>query len=438
MQRGVARKLDRQIDTLSQTVKLPATLSAERAARFNDLQGLVAATSDAPRRAALEAQRVPVLQRLDRLVRESEAWITRTARQLDVRRFDVMEQCQERDTRTLLAGMCAAGAHNEPLLRQIWTSCGLGPPDATRLAQVQYLAQGGPHQSRMSEAGAMPALTLLLSGLGLELTSGEGDTIRTSERALFTTTVPVNPPHDIRLAVRQASGLRAYGALFEAAGDAICRASTHQKDWELRAMGPQVGAHTMGYLLGLVWLEREWWDRYQQATALPDGPVQDLFRTAVLGAAVRLRVEGVVMPMVRAALQRAPARIYDGCVKESLDGLAPAKLYARLMQQQLGLKLDPEQALTYVDEMVPHRGALDLDAYLLAHRLLELLRRESDEKPWFLRPEVGQRLVSGLCHAGSAATASQLARHFELKAQPDMEAPWRNFRRSWDALNRQP
>jgi len=445
LQRQAAREIDRQIDTLSDaTVRLPG---GKHPVRFSDLPSLIAGTSDRSRRAELESRRVPTLRQLERLVLRAQRQMGEAARNLGLNPFDVDEECAERDTRTTLAGVFAANKGSHDLFRHVWSSS--FESETVRVADLRWLREGGAHQSSLEEAKALPALRHLLSGLGLELSNVEGDPIRVSDEGLFTMAVAVSPPVDVRLVCRRESGLWGHIKLFEAAGEAVCQANVQRLGWELRSLGPQVGARTMGYLLGLVWLEPGWWARYRQvvpgreagrargANLNRAGPaeaqVHDLLRTTVLVAAVRLRLQGVVMPIIRAVLEGAPSRTYEGVFQPS--GSAPTALFAQLMHSQLGLKLDRDQSLTYLDELLPPgRPAFDPRAYALAHQLLELLRRE-EGGDWFNRPGVGGRLISALCHGGSAVTASQIARKLELGKGPDLEAPWRTLRQTWEGLH---
>jgi hypothetical protein len=254
----------------------------------------------------------------------------------------------------------------------------------------------------------------------------------------------VAPPGDVRLAYQPNSGLQDYVELFEAAGRAICWSSIDKsRSWESRNLGPRLGPRALGYLLGLVWLEPRWWQvfgalRGEEERPGISGPtpeqIDDLLRTQLLASLLRLRVEGLVLPAVRAELQGAPSRVTEAVWGRQGAATAARDQFALLMRAWVGIDLTREQRLGYVDHLNPLLEPFDLRAYALAHQLQEQLRREQGEA-WFERPAVGRRLLQGLCGPGSGSTDRQLVRRVGLR-ELDLDAPWRNLAVRWKALHR--
>jgi hypothetical protein len=253
--------------------------------------------------------------------------------------------------------------------------------------------------------------------------------------------VPVDPPRDVRLAVKVADGLWQHVRLFEAAGEAVCHGANREPLWELRNLGLPTGARVLGHLLGLVWLESGWWRTYGELTGKSQRPgpteVQTLRGARVLIGLLRLRIQGVVMPVVRAALA---GRALGGSGSEvSADQRPPAvpEIFAGLIRGQLGLQLDAGWDLAYLDqlELAPLVRPFDLQSYVLAHMLLERLRRTFGDD-WFKESATGPGLLKTLCSAGTGPTAQQLAVRLGFEEGLDFGAPLRTFKKAWELSSR--
>jgi hypothetical protein len=413
----------------------------EQRIRFNDLLSVMTGEPVRQRRREITAVRVPVLRRLDGVFRDWRRKLRQEARRLGVSYFAVREEREEWDTHGLLLAAATQNRESEDRFKQAWSALVLPVvPSGQRptLADLRFVLQGATQQPTLDEALLLPALRRALTGLGIELRDGASRPLAISDQGLLTTAAPVDPPRDVRLAFHLGSGLEDHVRLFEAGGRAVCRAATREQDWVFRRLGPHVGARAFGYLMGLLWLEPEWWSRYQQLRG-GAGPsqeqVEDLMRIAVLAALVRLRVQGVVVPILRAVLEGGPARVYDSLWKEEVSGSATG-LFGGLMHAQVGLELDPGEQLGYLDELGQLDDPFDLRAYALAFQLREALRRRYGPR-WFEHDDAGPRLLNRLCDAGSAVPPDHLAEQLGLK-QLDLGAPWRGLMACWDRLNTKP
>jgi hypothetical protein len=434
--RGAARRSDRIVQTaVGASIKLDPN---QPPIRLVDLRAVVTGTERAARPKIL-ARGAPTLRRLDRQVNAYHHDLRQQAARLGTTPFELHEELEERDTRQLLAAAVAGNKRSDKLFRFAWRS--MVPEDRpTRLSDLRFFEEGGEHLSTLSERQLMPALEHLLDGLGLQLRSTSRQAVRVSQNGAVSTVVAIHPPNDVRLLHRPESGLMSYTRLFEAAGRAICRARNREQHWVFQALGPQLGARAFGYLLGLVWLERDWWGRYrglENGPRLGDAQLDDLIRTRIFVALVRLRVQGVVVPILRVVLRGGPGRTYEGVWPGPRKGTPSApRIFSRLMDWQLGLQLSADERLSYVEELdLPLEEELDLRAYTLAHMLLELMREKHGAR-WFNKPEVGKLLVSKLCARGSRPTMRELVAEFDFeRPELDMDAPWRNLQAAWEALH---
>jgi hypothetical protein len=414
-------------------VRIP---EVEQPVRFADLSALVAGTQQRDLRGRLQGRRVPLLKQLDRLLHGIHQRIRDDARRLGVNAFEIAEQREERDTRSLLSAAAARNTKSAELFRFVWQS--VAAPLATRdaplrVSDLAFIREGGTHLAVLLERPPFAALERALQDLGLELRGTDGEQIRVSDTGLVTACLPVRPPGDVRLLHRPEGGLWAQVQLLEAAGRAICLARGDAP--QLGADAPHLGARALGHLLGLVGLEPGWWRRYG---SLPGPPlskerIQDLVRARILVGLLRLRVQAVVVPILRAAAEGGPSRTYEGVWSGGTQGTLGA-LFARLMEAQIGIVLGPDDALTYVDELGLLQPSFDLRAYALAHMLLELVRREHGAE-WFTRAEVGDRLVKGLCQRRSATPAKLVARFGLERPDVDLDAPWDTFTAAWEQLH---
>jgi hypothetical protein len=435
--RGAARASDRIVDAVAGASITIAPGSPP--IRFVDLHAVSTGAARAERPRIL-ARALPALGRLDRLLNAYHHDLRQQAARLGTTPFALHEELEERDTRRLLAAVVAGNRRSDALFRFAWRSMVSTEPPATRLADLRFIEEGGAHQSTLSEQRLMPALELLLDRLGLQLRAAGEQAVRVSQNGVVPTVLAIHPPRDVRLLYRPESGLSAHVDLFEAAGRAICLARCRERDWAYRSLGPHLGGRALGYLLGLVWLERDFWGRYRamgNRPRLEEAQVEDLIRTRIFAALVRLRVQGVVVPIMRVVFRGGPSRTYEGVWPGPGKGTPSVpRIFSRLMEWQLGLRLSADESLGYVDELdLPLQEELDVRAYTLAHMLLELMREQHGAR-WFDKPEVGRLLVDRLCARGSRPTVRELVAGFDLERKElDMDAPWRNLQAAWEALH---
>jgi hypothetical protein len=417
----------------------------EQRVRVADVPAIIAWTRERSERIRLQRGRSAWLKRMERLLRRRYELARLEAKRLGLSLFELMERGAEQETRQQLHQATALARRTRSLLARSWgtlaTSLTNGRGQALNMSDLYYLRAGANLQGRMVESQLLPSLELLQKGLGL----ARGQLAAAAE-GIATTCVPVSPPADVRVAYQSSHGLWSHVRLFEAAGQAICRAQGRDLPWEFRAAGPQLAAQTMGHLAGLVWLEPGWWKAYSEqqpaAARLSADQISDLIRIRIVLELIRIRIDGIVAPAVRVALEGGPPSAYAKAWSGEGVG-SPAALYARLMQRQLKLKLLPHENLTYVQELDTFnemRGParpFDVRAYVLAHMLLEHLRKRFGPA-WFNDDAAGPYLVQRLCVKGSAATAGAIARSFKLKKGLDLNAPVRVLDEAWRWLHSGP
>lgn len=435
LERSAGALLDRWLPVINEAVHVPGS---ERPVRGGDLLAMVTGEPRWQRRQEIQARRVPLLRRLDALLASWHLRLRQEAKRLDVSCFDLAEEREERDTRSLLLAAETENRRQGERFRRALHALVAPAAPAGRpatLADLRFVLQGGTHQPSLNERLLVPALELALRGLGLALRDGRGRPMTVSPNGLITTALAVDPPDDERIAIQPASGLQDHIRLFEAGGHAVCLAATRGRSWITRRLGPQLGARTMGHLLGLLWLEPGWWTLYRELKgdgAPSEEQVRDLLRSAIFAGLVRLRLGAVVAPILRVALQGGPARAYEGVCREQAVG-PTSRLFGRLVRPRLGLELTLDEELGYVDELSPLEPPFDLRAYALAHQLWQSLRQRHGPS-WFENSSLGERLVSALCGGGPMGP-EELATRVELE-RLDLTAPWRGLVESLDRLER--
>jgi hypothetical protein len=400
---------------------------------FHALSGAIAGASQRAERQAIHRAALPTLRQLDDLLRRRQQRMVAARSEVEPGLYAVLEERSARDTPTLLAKASEAVRATAGLYLRLPRTAAAGGDRAPLTYTDLIQLQGGGQRSQLPDTEAAPALQELLRDLGLQLGHGE-ERIRVGV-GRTSACVPVHPPFDVRLARREHSGLAAMVEFFEAAGRCVCEVHCPQTlPWERRALGPAIGARALGHVLGLVWLERPWLELRPQR--LSDDVVVDLVQRRILHELLRLRVEGRVMPAVRALIADAPAaarRAWSATASE------PAALFAELMGRELGLRLSPEEALGYLYELdLEERdgdGGLDLRALVLGHLVLEQLRKDLGPR-WFTQRDAGRRLIGGLCQAGSTATAEELARPFRRDGL-DYTTPARTLAAAWRSVQPQ-
>lgn len=439
IERAGARQLDRYARILFSTVDLD-----KRAVRVADLGPLISSTFDRGRRRSLQRLREGALRRLDRAVRHHYRESRAAARERGTSLFQLLERRDQRDTRQLLRRAARLVDGTEGLLTVLWgpLTASVSGGDQVTLSDLAFIREGATLQSHLTEERLVPSVDhlLALTGLGLPQKS-----VRPSLRGLATACVVVDAPKDVRVVSRPGAGLWAHTQLFEAAGEAVCHGQQELSRWELRACGPALGPRALGHLLGLVWLERGWWSRYAQLERPIDlraVEVRELIRLRILADLLRLRLQGLAIPLVRVVLEGGPPSTYAGIWRQGAQ-VPPAALFASgLSRAGLKLSLDPTESLTVVhelgsfDRLEGARHRFDLRAYVLAQMLLSHLRQKLGSE-WFAQRSVGPYLLKGLCSdLGATATADELARRFGFKRGLDFEAPRRNLSEAHDALSR--
>lgn len=394
-------------------------------------------TPDRAQRQRLQEFRAPALRRLEQLQRQQYALARQESRRLGLSLFKLMEGASEQETPQLLHRATALVSETKQLFSYTWNplvKAANKEGGPLRFGDLHYLHAGAGLQNSLAEARLLPSLELLLGQMDLELTAARAE-------GLASSCVPVSST-DVRVAYRSNQGLLAYVQLFEAAGEAICRTEGGELPWAFQAIGPQLGAQTLKYLLGLVWLEQEWWRAFNKQLAagdrLTDDQIGDLVHTRIRQALLRIRIQGVIVPAVRVVLEGGPPAAYAKVWSGEVPG-TPAGLFARLVQRQLGLKLRASDSLVYVDELTAPNEMqglgrpFDLRAYVLAYMALERVRKRFGER-WFAQRAAGRYLVEKLCTRGSSATALDLARNLGTKDGLDYKAPARVLQGSWSTL----
>jgi hypothetical protein len=424
-------------DRYSDQLLRPITVGDSKI-RVADFPSQIGSTQERAQRQQLQDHRGPVLRRLEQLQRRQYALARQESRRLGLSLFKLMEGASEQETPQLLHRATALVSETKRLFSYTWDplvkAANKEEAGPLRFSDLHYLHTGAGQQNSLAEAQLLPSLELLLGRMNLELTAARAE-------GLASSCVPVGPT-DVRVAYRSTQGLLAYVQLFEAAGEAVCRTKGGELPWAFRAIGPQLGAQTLKYLLGLVWLEREWWSAFNKQLAaggrLTDDQIADLVHTRIWQALLRIRIQGVIVPAVRVVLEGGPPAAYAKVWSGESPG-TPSGLFARLVQRQLGLKLRASESLAYVDELTAPNEMqglgrpFDLRAYVLAYMALERVRKRFGER-WFAHRAAGRYLIEKLCTRGSSATALDLARNLESKGGLDYKAPVRVLQEAWSTL----
>jgi hypothetical protein len=395
------------------------------------LRAVIAATPQRAQRQAIQRAAAPTLLQLDDLMRQRQRRTAAARAEFEPTLFSILETRGERHTPTLLARAGDAVHATADLYRKVsrrWITATAGDPAQLVYTDLLQVRAGGEHQGLLPAGERESALRDLLRFLGLSLERG-AEKIRTS--AGGTSTCVSVHPFDLRLVRSRHGGLAETVELFEAAGRCVCALHVPTSlPWELRTLGPAIGPRVLGHVLGLVWLESAW---LELRPRLSHEVVVDLVQLRILHELLRLRIDGRVMPAIRALIADAPPDVRRAWGSPTRD---PAALFGELMQRELGARLGREEALGYLYELDLEEqwgdGGLDLRALALAHLVLERLH-EAHGARWFTQHDAGRRLISGLCQPGPAATVEELSQIFGRDSL-DYTAPARTLDAAWRSV----
>lgn len=291
-----------------------------------------------------------------------------------------------------------------------------------------------PRVSRfLPEDVVVEAFKHFLAGLGLDLGTASGGRIRIekSKRAgakpgAFCHAVQV--PGDIRMSYKPGLGLGGWEAFFRAGGQAMHRAWTKEKRFELRVLGQASVNEAFGELFARVWSDPVWLARFGRwvQTTLRKGPNRRFLpamRKADLVYVVRHRLmhelflfrrDGWAKPVYESALHGAPPSVYKtfhpGPVSDR------RKLYRSLCSRAYGFEIDPIASFNYLMDTDPFFASVDRSrAYQLADMMAEHLRSRFGAD-WYGSKQAGA-FIKELWASGGNLTAAGLARklgHDEL------------------------
>lgn len=405
--------------------------------RMPELARLVAATTARKQRLALRARRHATLTQLDRLTRRAVREARQGARGLGLELQRLYDREAERDSAAQLTHAAKLVQQLRRFERAVWRPVATsvaGKPGRASMGDIYFIRAGATMQGQLPSEAALPAVHRLLDRLGLSL-RGEGGVSVLCEPGLRTRCVAVSPAEDIRLSHGLSDGVWSLLRLLEEAGRCACATRAGDEAWSDRTLGPRLGGRALGHVLGLVLLERTWLEQHLRGAGRDADPevIDDLVRFRVLAMVLRLHIDGVARPLVHAVARGAPASGHAQVYSGEIPG-APAALFARVMQQQLGVGLNPRESLEYIAGRGPlDPPALDLRALAAAHMALERLR-DTWGASWFEAPDAGKWLAATLCTQPGGGSPARLARSLGAEAL-DMQAPVRTAARVFAELS---
>lgn len=405
-----------------------------RARGLMDLRPLLIAADGRPERNAMQVAQAEALGEVQALIEEHDQAVQKALAVLRLRPYDLAEDRAERHSPSLLRLAKRALAADAQLFAQIWKAMVLPEVPAGQkvtLTDLYFLKNGALLRHMLPEDVLLAALARLERGLGFD---GGGEGAAGSDAGAASSNLPrlrpghisglvaPDPPRDVRLVHGLQPGLDDAVRLFELAGQGICRRSVGAEvPWELRILGPPAGEKALGYLLGLVWLDPAWWGALAEGEVLrlSAEQVQDLLRYRVLSAALRLRIHGVVMPVLRIVRQGGPERDFAAVwdrhkewiqdPKTQQTGLNLTTLFLGLLRRYVDDGVRIGGAPLWVFELPPLQQHLDLQAWILAFHLQQHLHKTYGAR-WFDAPAAGRYLVKTLCAGGRSGPAETLAR----------------------------
>ena len=414
---------------------------------FDDLAG-----ADAPEQRAelIRAQR-GWLSRTAALVRRLDTARKVAAHRLGVDLQRLFDARNELDTTTQLDHIKRILADQAQLFAVVWRAT--VQPAAARgrditLADLGHVQNGGLLRHKLPADLQLAALNRLASGLGLPLGPGDNGLVRMEPGVVTDVSSPA-VPNDVRLSHGLQPGLLSSVALFEAAGRAACRRANLSSQWTFTALGPAHGEWTFGYLLGQLWLDPVWWNELSRAGVLDlsDEQVQDFLRYRVLMALLRLRIDGLAVPVIevvrRGGHRGLFANVWDrereitATVDHSQPLLSPrltlSGLFAGLMGRYVDASLGRSVSPLWIHYVRPMRQPFHLDPWVLALMLGQELRQNHGAR-WFADPAATRFLNALLCSGGRIRTAAAVARSAGLR-RLRYDRVSHELERRWEAID---
>lgn len=433
---------------------LPAPLA------YRDLPGAVAREGDRPRRQALFAAGVRVVeQQLNPILERREATAQRAAHQTGFADYVALSE----ELRAVRLGpLLADGARYvqqtsalfAPLLDRVAREeLGIGRADL-HLADVARLWTAPRLARHFDKELELKALRCFLGGIGLDLRTAAGTQVAVDEtvwprkqpRAFVD---PVDAPSDVRLSVKAAGGLDSYWTLFHEAGHAVHFANATIAPKELVTLGHGAPGEAFGELFRQAFSDPRWLFRYRAFLVSQGRPAPSnaelaavLRRTALVEMlylrryafakiAYELRLHGRPESEIAPALALLP---------QHPPGPIPLReLYRALFSTAYGFPLTAEESQRYrVDVDDTFYSADYARAFALAGMMDEGIRRRFGAD-WYGNENVGAFLKRELFTRGQSLSAEEVAQRLGFAPRVDFDLAARRAHRlvaDADALER--
>jgi hypothetical protein len=402
---------------LQATVKLPWMDKVP----YKQLEILANEERDAGRRAAIESARAQVWKAtLNPILERKEAESQRLARELGYRSYvQLSEEYRLVDLSPLVDEGKRVLETTEPVYKALLAEVAEKElhisVDKLRRADVGRLRKAPRFEKFLPKELMLPAFAWFLQGIGLDLKTAGGATIRIDDaphplKEPRAACYNLRVPDDIRVTVKPTGGIDDFATFFHEGGHAEHYANTTTKIWEFQQLGSNAATEAFGELFAYSWDDPVWLKRYRRFvgeynrdhhTAFPtmsDGDIRELTRLRVL----------VGLYMVR---RYASAKLPYEIAFHTGDHTDLQELYRRLFERAYGFALSSEDALRFRTDVDDTFYSADYTrAFALANLMHESLRAKYGED-WYGKKEVGAFLKT-LYADGDKLQPDEIARAF--------------------------
>jgi hypothetical protein len=403
---------------LKATVKLPWI---DKPVPYKELEILANEERDAGRRAAIESARAQVWKTtLNPILERKEAESQKLAREMGYRSY---VQLSEEFRLVELAPLVEEGkrvlesteAVYKPLLAEVAENELHIPVDKLKRSDVGRLRKAPRFEKFLPKELMVPAFEYFLAGIGLDLKTAGGATIRIDDaphplKEPRAACYNLRVPDDVRISVKPTGGVDDFATFFHEGGHAEHYANTTTKIWEFQQLGSNAATEAFGELFAYAWDDPVWLRRYRKFvgdynrdhhTTFPtmsDGDIRELARLrAFVGLYMVRRYAGAKLPYEIA--------LHSG------DKTDLQELYRRLFERAYGFALSTEDALRFRTDVDDTFYSADYArAFALANLMHESLREKYGED-WYGKKEVGAFLKT-LYADGDKIQPDEIARAF--------------------------
>jgi hypothetical protein len=406
-------------DDEAQNAELQATVRlsfVDKPVPYKQLEILGNDENDAKRRAEIESAKAAVWRdTLNPILARKEEAVQRLAKQLGYPSYVALsEEARLVALRPLIVEGHRFLSSSDALYRRLLADVADKelriPVEKLRRSDIGRLRKAPRFEKFFPKELLLPAFLHFLDGIGLDLKTVAGTTIRIDDapnplKEPRAACYNVRVPGDVRVSVKPTGGVDDFATFFHEGGHAEHFANTTTKVWEFQQLGSNAATESFAELFGHVWDDPVWLRRYRRFVqafnaehdthypTMSDGDILGLVRVRVFNDLFFIRRYASAKLIYESVLHGGDAALWKDAYEGPTADLQP--LYKKLFERAYGFPLSDEDALRFRTDVDDTFYAADYTrAFGLANLMHEALRMKyaGPDGDWYGNKEVGARL----------------------------------------------